>query len=194
MISESRLKKISEVVSHCQKGIIVVLEDIHDPHNAAAILRTCDAFGIREVWYVFEQEKPYNPRHVGKSSSAATNKWIDYRIFHSTSQCYRALRRKKYIIIATALTPESQSLYSAKLTQPRIAVVFGNEHRGISPYAIANASHVLTIPMRGMAQSLNVSVTAALCIGEISRQRGNKKHYFLSPRERSRLLHAYMKR
>ncbi len=194
MISEKRGTKIAEVVSRRQRGCIVVLEDIHDPHNAGAILRTCEAFGIGEVWFIFDQEKQYNPRRVGKSSSSTANKWIDYKIFSSTRAAMGALKRKGYTSVATALDARAKDLYKTRLKQPKLALWMGNEHRGLSRYAIDHADLVTLIPMRGMVQSLNVSVTAALCIAEISRQRGSGKQYLLKPGEKTKLIRSYSKR
>lgn len=170
-LSERRRTRIETVASQRQAGFVVVLEDIHDPHNAAAILRTCDAFGIQTVAFIFDREPRYNPRRVGKTSSSSANQWLDFGIYPSTAQCYAALRRNKFQIVATALTEQTTNLYMTDLTSDRIALVVGNEHRGLSDVAIQQADRAITIPMSGFVQSLNVSVMAALAIAEITRQR-----------------------
>lgn len=192
MISDARRTKIEAVAAGRQSGLIVVLEDIHDPHNAGAILRTCDAFGVGEVWFIFDQEKPYNPRRVGKSSSSTANKWLDYRIFSSASAAAAALKRKKYASVATALDARAKDLYEMKLDRRGLALWFGNEHRGLSPYAIRRADRVALIPMRGMVQSLNVSVTAALVIAEVARQRGDRHR--VTAAHRRALVRSYSRR
>ncbi|OGE88487.1 MAG: hypothetical protein A2722_01070 [Candidatus Doudnabacteria bacterium RIFCSPHIGHO2_01_FULL_50_11] len=173
-----------------QRGLVAVLEDIHDPHNAAAILRTAEAFGISDIALIFEKEKYWNPRRVGSSSSASANKWLRFSIYRSTQACLGDLRKKGFEIVATGLTQDSKSLLQSKLTGRKVAVFFGNEHRGLSPLALRSADHVVRIPMRGMVQSLNVSVSAAIVLWEIVRQRSsNPRKHRLSGRDRRAFMH-----
>lgn len=166
-----RIERITNAVNNRQNGIIVVLEDIHDPHNASAILRTCDALGIQDVWFVFEKEERYNPKRVGKASSSSANKWLDFRIFDSSEQAVKELKTLGYRIVVTALTDTSVSLLDYKATTSPIAVVVGNEHAGVTETMLKAADDVLTIPMWGFVQSLNVSVASAIVLWEITRQR-----------------------
>ncbi len=189
-----RIKRFREVASKRQAGFVVVLEDIHDPHNAAAILRTCEAFGIQNVHFIFEQEKYYNPRQVGKVSSSSANKWLDFEIFRSSKACLKKLKRQKYEIVATALNPKAENVLKAKLTAKKIALVIGNEHRGVSGEVLKKADRILMLPMRGFVQSLNASVTAALFIYEISRQRAGNKKYRLNEAAQKRLVADFKKR
>src|SRR5947207_9386127 len=105
MISEKRLSKLKKVAENRQEGLVVVLEDLHDPHNVQAIVRTCDAFGIQDVYLIFEKETPFNPKRVGKGSSSTANKWVDFHIFHSTQECFAALKDEGYTTYATLLDP-----------------------------------------------------------------------------------------
>ena len=189
-MTPTREKKIKEVINNRRKTI-VVLEDIHDPHNAAAVMRSCDAFGVYKVCFIFEKEKHYNPRRVGKVSSASANKWLEIEVFNSTKDCFKKLKRQGYNIIVTALDKKATLLSKVNFKNPKTALVFGNEHRGVSEQAIKLANETVYIPMQGMVQSLNISVTAAICIYEIwSRQSKKmaKNKVFLSKRERMRLL------
>lgn len=170
MSSERRLERIQAVTASRQQGVIV-LEDIHDPHNAQAVFRTCDALGFQHVYLIFEQEKPFEPRAIGQQSSSSANKWLTFTIFQSTKQCLEHLRDEQYQIIATVPDSNSEGVFSAKLLNPRIALMLGNEHRGLSSMAIETADRRLSIPMGGMVQSLNLSVTAAMLLYEITRQR-----------------------
>ena len=162
---------MKEVAKGRQSGFILVLDGIHDPHNAAAIMRTCDAFGVQEVWLVFEEGKSFNPRQLGKVSSSSANRWLTFRKFKTSEECFEALRQEKYFLVATALADRGANPYITDLTQEKIALVVGNEHRGISPVFLEGADMLLTIPMQGFVESLNVSVASALCIAEIARQR-----------------------
>lgn len=170
-MQSKRRERITHVVENRQRDIIVVLEDIHDPHNAAAILRTCDAMGIQNVWFVFENEKPYNPKHIGKSTSSSANKWLDFQTFSSTSSCVNKLIKQGYSIIVTALTDQSIPLHEFACRKKKIAIIVGNEHRGASDEILRHADIVLKIPMLGFVQSLNVSVATAITLWEITKHR-----------------------
>ena len=150
---------------------VVVLEDVHDPHNAEAVFRSCDAMGVHHINLVFIKQKPWDPVGMGHSSSATSHKWLEFTTYHSTEQCIGELRDDGFQIIATCLRDDSVSLYEADLTAPKVAIMVGNEHRGLSDTAINLADSRLMVPMRGMVQSLNLSVTTALCLFEMTRQR-----------------------
>ncbi len=185
-----RAEKIKQVLDHRQQGI-VVLEDIHDPHNAAAVLRSMDAFGFQTAYFIFEKEKSYNPKRVGKLSSASANKWLTVEKFGSIEDCYTRLTSEEYTIYATTLSSKRPlNVYDSLPTLgPKIALVFGNEHAGISDYAAANADHHLYVPMQGFVQSFNISVSAALVFGEITRKRMEQgmEKYLLTESERGEL-------
>lgn len=195
MVTERREQRIRSVAARRQKGLTVVLEDIHDPHNAEAVLRSCDAFGIQQVHFIFEQEKYFDPRKVGKATSSSANKWLDFRIYFSTEQCLKDLRAEGYELIATVTDPGAESIYQADLTGERIAILAGNEHRGLSEKALQLAHRHITIPMFGMVQSLNLSVATALFIYEVTRQRmPNLERYLLSPEEQELLVQDFIQR
>ncbi|MEK7623110.1 MAG: RNA methyltransferase [Patescibacteria group bacterium] len=195
MTVDARREKIERVVQNRQRGVVVVLEDIHDPHNVAAILRTCDAFGFQQIVCVYEKEEYVNPKRVGKSSSSSANKWLDFTIYRSSAECASALKKAGYRLFVTMLDATAQSLYDTDMTTEPIALVFGNEHRGVSDVMCQASDVKLYIPMRGMVQSLNVSVTAAICLSELSRQRGaSKKDYSLPKKEREKLAEDFLKR
>jgi len=170
MTNNTRLARINQVMSARQKDIVVVLEDIYDPHNAAAIFRTCDAYGIQNAYLIFETVESYNPKEVGKSSSATANKWLDFKIFHSTTECLQELKKEGYAIVSTLLDKEANNLYEFRWPK-KIALLVGNEHAGLSKTAAELSDRKIYIPMQGMVQSLNVSVATAICISEIYRSR-----------------------
>jgi tRNA (guanosine-2'-O-)-methyltransferase len=175
MPNPSRLKRIQNVMNNRQKGIIAVLENVHDPHNAGAVLRSAEAFGIGEVWIIYEKEPYVNLRRVGRHSSSSANKWLTLKFFRSTKACMTALRRKGYTIYATTLhEKKSRDIFHSRLKGKNIALLFGNEHRGLSPYAISRADWSITIPMMGFVESLNISVTAGILFFEVTRQRRRK--------------------
>ncbi len=195
MPTPERIEKIERVVAARQHGLVVVLEDIHDPHNAEAVLRTCDAVGVQDVYFVFEQEDYYDPRRVGKQSSASANKWVSCHIFHSTAACIAQLRTGGYESVAAVVDGADEELVGRDFTALRLALWFGNEHAGLSPAATAAADRRVSIPMRGMVRSLNVSVAAAIFLFEVTRQRrANAAAYRLPPDEAERLCSDFLKR
>lgn len=165
--SERRTAKILEVLSHRQPDLTVVMENIHDPHNVSAVLRSCDAVGILQVELLYNFEK--FPK-IGRKSSSSANKWLGRRKHTTVDECYAALRKEGFTVYATHLGKDAVSLYDVDLTKP-VALVFGNEHRGVSEEAASNADINIQIPMMGMIQSLNVSVACAVTLYEVMRQR-----------------------
>jgi len=195
MPTEQRLKKIKSVVNNRQEGVIV-LEDIFDPHNAEAVFRSCDAYGFQKVYIIFDKQAPFNPKKIGKSSSSSANKWIDFTIFRSTKECLDSLKKDGYKLYATALRDDSKKLSDIKFTESKTALMFGNEGRGLSDEAINMADEKIIIPMTGMVQSLNLSVTAATLMYELTRQRrtlGMDK-FLLEKSEQIRLVDDFLER
>ena len=167
MKSEQRKKKILGVLTRRQPDLTIVVENIHDPHNVSAMLRSADAVGIHEVQLVYTKEK--FPK-VGKKSSSSANKWVGRRRFDSIQACFAQLRSEGFTIYATRLEEGAKSLYTLDLTR-KTAFVFGNEHEGVSDEAARLADARVMIPMMGMIQSLNVSVACAVTLYEALRQR-----------------------
>ena len=189
MSTQHREERINQVVSQRQKGIIV-LENIQDPHNAAAILRTCDSFGFQNVCLIFETASFFNPRRIGKSSSSSANKWLDYETFQTSEECFLSLKNRNYTLYGTLLSQQSKSIYETDFTiSSSIALIVGNESNGLSEQAKKYADHHIMIPMMGMVESLNVSVATGICLYEITRQRKNKNNndYGLSQQDKIRL-------
>ncbi|MBI2428222.1 MAG: RNA methyltransferase [Ignavibacteriales bacterium] len=190
---ERRKNKIVKVLAQRQPDLTLVMENIHDPHNVSAMLRSADAVGIHEVNLVYTKEK--FPR-IGSKSSSSANKWIQRRKFSSVQECYDTLRNEGFQILATRLDDSARQLYDFDLTKPT-AFVFGNEHAGVSDDAARLADATLYIPMMGMIQSLNVSVACAVTIYEALRQRIQKNMYEDSRFEKSRmeeLIHEWLRK
>lgn len=173
MRSEKRLRKINNVVRARQYSLHVVLENIHDPHNVSAIFRTCDAAGVPAISLIYNYEK--FPR-IGKKSSASAYKWVEKEKYKSIKGCTDILKQNGFKIFVSSIALESKNIYELDLTE-KTALVFGNEHRGISDEAEEIADEKFIIPMYGMVQSLNVSVAAAVVLYEAQRQRMIKGMY-----------------
>ena len=171
--TEKRTEKIKQVISKRQPSLKLVLENIHDPHNVSAIFRTCDVAGIPKVSLVYNIE-PF-PK-IGKKSSASASKWVEKEKFISIEECYNKLRAKGFLIYASSTSIVSKNIFDLDFTG-KTAIVFGNEHRGLSKESIERANETFFIPMFGMVQSLNVSVSAAITIYEAVQQRLKKGMY-----------------
>lgn len=171
--SARRVEKFRRVLEHRQPDLTVVVENVFDPHNVSAILRTCDAVGILRIELLYTVE-PF-PK-MGKKSSSSASKWIERRKHRSVESCFGVLRREGFQILASRVGPESTSLYEMDLARPT-AIVLGNEHRGVSDEAAGRADGLVGIPMMGMIESLNVSVAAAVFLYEALRQRQACGHY-----------------
>jgi tRNA (guanosine-2'-O-)-methyltransferase len=164
-----RAERIAHVLRHRQPDLAVVLENVHDPHNIGAVLRSCDAVGVLAVHTIYSvEERP--TRAYARSTSGSASKWIDVHHHGSVEECYARLRAEGHRILVTALTEESIDLYDANLTTP-VALVFGNEMRGATQDAIEQADGAILIPMMGMVESLNISVACAVTLFEAMRQR-----------------------
>jgi tRNA (guanosine-2'-O-)-methyltransferase len=191
--SSRRVEKIRQVLTRRQPGLTVVMENIHDPHNVSAVFRTCDAVGVMQVELLYTVEK--FPR-IGKKSSSSANKWLERRRHTSVDACFRTLREEGFQIYATHLGTGTVSVYDLDLTK-KVALVFGNEHRGVSKEAAEKADANFQIPMLGMIQSLNVSVAAAVSLYEALRQLiacGKTKERALSQAEFDALFDDWVQR
>lgn len=171
--TEERLKKISATAKSRQFSLHIVMENIHDPHNVSAIFRTCDAVGVPKVSFLYTIEK--FPK-VSRVSSASATKWIEIEKFDNTKTCIDSLKKQGFAIYSSMLDKDAINLYELDLTQ-KIAFVVGNEHRGISEEIKKLSDKTFYIPMRGMIQSLNVSVATAVILYEAQRQRELKGMY-----------------
>ena len=178
MLTDERVKRLNNVASH-RLHDVVVLENIHDPHNAAAALRNCDAFGIQEVHVIFETEKMFNPEKLGKLTSASANKWLNVKTWTSSKACLSFLKKEGFYILATAIDKAAQSFDAFALPDQKTACVFGNEGFGISETAKKMADTLIYLPMYGFVDSLNLSVTVGIVAHTVTtlRQKTGLCHY-----------------
>jgi tRNA (guanosine-2'-O-)-methyltransferase len=167
-MTPEREAKINKMLSLRQPGFVVVLENVHDPHNIAAVFRTCDAVGVQEV-FVLTTVIPWHKK-FGINSAASADGWLTINQYDNTAECMAAVRQKCDKIYATHLGVASHSLYDLDLTQ-RVALVFGNEHAGVTEDCLSYCDGNFIIPQMGMVQSLNISVACAITLYEGMRQR-----------------------
>lgn len=160
-----------------------------------AVLRTCDAVGVLEVHVIDSIAAKWDPR-VGKNSSSGAKKWIHVNRYSDVDSCYEVLRKEGKQILTTQISDDSKNLYSLDLTG-RIALVFGNEHSGVTEEAVAKADGNFIIPQAGLIKSLNISVACAVTLFEAHRQRDAKGLYdemSLSPEAYELLLEDWLSR
>ncbi|MFL5787287.1 MAG: TrmH family RNA methyltransferase [Flavisolibacter sp.] len=169
-----RSQRIDSVLSKRQNDLTIVLENVFDPHNISAVMRSCDAIGIQEI-FVLNTKIPLHKKWGSRSSSSAL-KWLTIHQFDNTEECFSTIRKKYSKILATHLEKNAISLYELDLTQ-KIALVFGNEHSGVSDEIHQYADGNFLIPQVGMIQSLNISVACAVSLYEAFRQKMIAGHY-----------------
>lgn len=183
-----RQERIAAVLGRRQPSMSVVLEDVHDPWNASAVLRSCDAVGVMDVHLVYVNDPPPRKAFDRKTSGSAA-KWVTLHTHTSIEACYEHLRERGFTILASALRADSQDLYDLDFRQPT-ALVLGNEMRGISGIAGDLADGTYLIPMHGMVESLNISVACAVSLYEALRQRRAAGMYDTPALEPEALGHA----
>lgn len=172
-MTPERKAKINRVLGYRQPDLTVVMENVHDPHNIAAVMRTCDAVGIQEIYVLNTQIARH--KKFGKKSSASAAGWLTIHEYDNTEACMTALRQR-YKIYATHLGEQAHSLYELNLTEP-VALVFGNEHAGVTEECLSYCHGNFIIPQVGMVQSLNISVACAVTLYEAFRQRQMAGYY-----------------
>jgi len=191
IITEERWAKFQEVLSYRTNHIAVVLEDIYQPHNASAVIRTCELLGINHL-HIIENQNLYE---INPDIVVGSDKWIKIHK-HNTSQnntlnCFRKLRNKGYRIVATSPHKNDCLIEEIPLDQ-KTALVFGNEGLGLSETALGHADAYVKIPSFGFTESYNISVAVALSLYQLtSRLRQNHTHWQLIHDEKQQLLLEY---
>jgi tRNA (guanosine-2'-O-)-methyltransferase len=171
--TEARAARMQQVIGNRQPELTVVMENVNDPHNIAAMFRSCDAVGILEV-YIINNDTKWNK--VGRKSSASARKWLTIHNYDTVDECFAAIRKKYDQILASHVSNAATPLHSMELAGS-CALVFGNEHDGVSQEAIDQSDAQFVIPQVGMIKSLNVSVACAVSLYEAFRQRSDKGMY-----------------
>jgi tRNA (guanosine-2'-O-)-methyltransferase len=173
-MTPERRARLLAVLNKRQCDLTVVLENVFDPHNISAVMRTCDAVGVQEV-YVLNTKIPRHKKWGARSSSSAA-KWLSVYQFSEAEACFNALRQKYDRILTTHLSSDAVNLYDIDFTG-RIALVFGNEHAGVTDEIRAMADGNFIIPQVGIIKSLNISVACAVTLYEAQRQKKLAGHY-----------------
>lgn len=167
-ISDHKKIFLEKVLEQRTRYITVVLEDIFQSQNASAVVRTCECMGLQDV-HVVESKSAYS---VNKKVIKGANKWIDlirYRSkdINNIEECYKNLKEKGYRILVTAPDANGTTIDEVSVTDQPLAIVMGNELDGASKYALQHADAKVSIPMYGFTESLNISVSAAICLNTL---------------------------
>jgi tRNA (guanosine-2'-O-)-methyltransferase len=194
-VTEDRWQTINEVLSHRTRYLTVVLEDIYQPQNASAVLRSCDCFGIQDV-HIIENRNEFNPN---KEVTIGADQWISLHYYNkpdvnNTKRCYNQLQEQGYQIIATTPHKKDQTIDQVSIDE-KTALVFGAELRGLSDYALEHADGYARIPMVGFSESFNISVGAALCLYDLTtRLRKSQKKWKLQDEEKLELQSQWLEK
>jgi tRNA (guanosine-2'-O-)-methyltransferase len=169
-LTEGRKARIDEVLRHRLFHTTVVLENLYDPHNGAAVLRSCEALGLLHV-HVVEGDEPF---FFSRKVSRSAHKWLNVYLHPSAESCLRYLQRAGFACWA-AVPPQRHAAEQSGPplgTGSPLALVFGNEHAGLSASALSFCPHRFAIPMHGFTESLNLSVSVAISLYAVVHQAG----------------------
>ena len=192
-LTEQRKEKIRQVLSRRQKDLTLVMDNIWDPHNVSAILRSCDAFGVTGI-HLYYTTEPFPD--IGEKSSGSAKKWIRRTRHTNAEEMIGGLHKQGYQVLATGFTDEAKPVFEWDFTKPT-AVILSNEHAGVKEELVPLVDGMVYIPMQGMIPSFNVSVAAALTLYEAFRQRDAKGMYdtpSFSPEELEELFNDWASR
>ena len=173
-MTPERTERLTNVLAKRQPGLTIVLENVSDPHNISAVMRTCDAVGVQDV-YILNTKIGLHEMWSAKASSSAA-KWLTVHQFTDAVECFAELRKNFSKIYTTHLSTGAVDLYDLNLTET-VALVFGNEHSGVSEEIIDLADGNFIIPQVGIIKSLNISVACAVSLYEAYRQKKNAGHF-----------------
>jgi tRNA (guanosine-2'-O-)-methyltransferase len=162
-LTENRIKRIDEVLCQRTKHFTVVVEDVYQLHNTSAVMRSCEVFGIQEIQVI---EQKYG-KQIDSEIALGAQKWVDIHRFHNAASCVKSLQQKGYKIIATTPHDQSSNLSDFDISQPA-ALFFGTEKDGLSEEVLQAADARIHIPMVGFTESLNISVSAAIILQQLS--------------------------
>lgn len=193
-VTPNKIKVIDEVLEQRTRHLTVVLEDIYQDQNASAVMRTCDCFGIQDL-YVTQDLHDYN---INPNVVRGASKWVTLNKYErepdSIKKCYEDLKSRGYRIVGTTPDPKTASIHELDIMD-RTAIVFGTEKRGMSDFAMQNADELVHVPMLGFTESFNISVSAALIMSDLShRLRRTNVDWQLKDSEKEELKYEWYKR
>lgn len=186
-VTAHKAKVIGDVLDERTRHLTVVLEDLYHAHNISAVIRTCDCFGVQDL-YITQRLHDYkvNPNIVrGASKWVTLEKYV--RSEESAAECFTYLKKKGYRLVGTTPDTDSTSVHELDISE-KTALVFGTELEGLSEYAKGQMDELVHIPMYGFTESFNISVSCALILNElVTRLKASEVPWGLSEREKNTL-------
>lgn len=167
----TREKRIEKVMEMRRSDLVLVLENLSEPTNISAILRTAEAFGVGKICIIHtDSSKP----RLSMNTSSGAIKWLKVEYWQSTSECLKELKKKKYNLVGSLVDPQAKVLWQEGFAG-KVAIVVGNEAQGMSEEAQQLVDQNIYLPMFGLTESLNVSVAAGIFLYEVIRQKENPR-------------------
>jgi tRNA (guanosine-2'-O-)-methyltransferase len=191
-VTENRLKRFDEVIEKRLNHLQIVVEDLYQGHNASAVIRSCDCFGVQYVHFI----EGRNTLKVNEEIALGAGSWVSVQKYkaheNNSAACLRGLKEKGFRIVAT--TPHTNDCTIDQLpVDKKLALVFGTEKEGITDEVKALADEFVSIPMYGFTESFNISVSAALCMYELTtRIRSEVKNCYLNEDEKTEVLYTWL--
>jgi tRNA (guanosine-2'-O-)-methyltransferase len=188
MVSERRLERMTDVLAQRLVHVRCAIEAVHHRHNVSAILRTCDSLGVHRVDLVSSERFKVSP-----GAARGAERWLDLTKHDDPTVAIRAIQAEGYRVYVADLSDDAVEPRGIPLDRP-CCLWFGAEHAGVSPEATAAADGVVMLPMRGFAQSLNVSVAAALILSQVADRSRSLHSALLSEADQQATLQAWLAR
>ena len=192
-VSDRRKQRLTEVLAERTRHMTIVLEDVYQGHNASAVLRSCDCFGVQDIHFIENRNK----FKISEDVSMGATQWLTLKKYNDTENntvaCLTELKKQGYRIVATSPHKDDKTIMELDVTKP-FALVFGTEIDGITEAVSEMADEFVKIPMYGFTESFNISVSAALCMNELmGRIRKQKIAYQINEAEKQEIYLEWLK-
>jgi tRNA (guanosine-2'-O-)-methyltransferase len=188
-VTEKRKNTFKNILLNRTRHFTVVLEDIFQQHNSSAVIRSCDVFGIQDIHIIENKYHSKVSRHVAKGSQ----KWLNLNNYkedkNNTKDCLTRLKNEGYQIIATSPHNNTCTLHDLDISK-KSAFIFGVEKSGVSEEVLINSDEILTIPMVGFTESLNISVAAAIILENLTNKLRNSNYPWRLSEKEQEILYA----
>lgn len=189
-LTPRRRELFNKVLKERTNHITVATEDVYQLHNTSAVIRSCDVFGVQNIHVIEER----NRKKIDREIAMGAQKWVSLNRYHSTAECIKKLKDKGYQIVATVPHGNAVDLSDFDISKPS-AIFFGTEKDGLSPEVLSGADQFLKIPMRGFTDSLNISVSAAIILHQLTQKLRNSKIFWkLTENEKNAVKFEWLSR
>ncbi len=187
-LTPARKALFDKVVRQRTNHFTVVTEDVYQLHNTSAVMRSCDVFGIQNIHVIEER----NLKKIDREIAMGAQKWVTLNRYHSSEECIQSLREKGYQIVASSPHHDAGMLSDFDISKPS-AIFFGTETNGLSAEIIDQADEFIKIPMSGFTESLNISVSAAIILQDITQKlRSSNLNWELTENEKNAIKFEWL--